>query len=320
MDRIKRASEIIAIERNALSDLSAGVDANFSLAIDLILGSTGRVVITGMGKSGLVGQKISSTLASVGTPSFFVHPAEAIHGDLGMIAHGDVVVAISNSGETEEIIRLLPVIKRFGLKLIAMTGKRESTLGRSSDVLLYVGVKAEACPWDIVPTASTTAVLALGDALALVLMECKGFKREDFANFHPGGSLGRGLLVMVRDLMRTGDQLPVVSPGAGLKEVLRVMSEKSLGVAVVRGPDGRPEGIITDGDVRRLFERDEDAMKKTAERVMRKNPKTIGPDAVGGAAVKLMEEHKITSLCVVEDDGRLAGIIHLHGLLRAGVV
>jgi len=320
VDILKRARGIIEIERDALTDMAASLDESFIRAVDTILHCAGRTVITGMGKSGLVGQKISSTLASVGTPSFFVHPAEAIHGDLGMIARDDVVIAISNSGETEEIVRLLPVIKRFGLKLIAMTGKKESTLGKAADVVLNVGVKLEACPWDIVPTASTTAVLAMGDALALVLMDKKNFKREDFAVFHPGGSLGRGLFVTVEDLMHSGDKIPTVPESATMKEILREISAKKLGFTLVLGAAGALSGIVTDGDIRRIFENDATAMGKTAGQLMHKNPRTIGAKVMGGAAVKMMEDGKITSLAVVSDDGKLAGVIHLHDLLKAGVV
>ncbi len=320
MNIIERGRAIVSIERDALTDIAANIDANFVAAVELILASPGRVVVTGMGKSGHIGQKIASTMASVGTAAFFVHPAEAIHGDLGMIARDDVVLAISNSGETEEIVRLIPVIKRFGLKLIALCGKKESTLGRGADIWLNAGVKVEACPWDIVPTSSTTAVLALGDALALVLMEKKGFNKNDFANFHPGGSLGRGLLVRVEDLMHTGDKLPVVSPGISMKELLREMSGKRLGAALVCAPDRTLLGIITDGDIRRIFQTMDDAMQKTAGELMHKNPRTIGSDAVGGAAVKLMEDNKITALAVIDAGGKLAGMIHLHDLLRAGVV
>lgn len=285
-----------------------------------MLDTRDRIVVTGMGKSGLVGKKISSTLSSVGTPSIFVHPAEAIHGDIGMIARGDLVMAISNSGETEEIVRLLPLIKRFDLKLVALTGKPDSTLGRWADVALNVGVKTEACRWDIVPTASTTAVMALGDALSLVLMEKKGFKVEDFAFNHPGGSLGRGLLATVADLMHTGASLPVVSESAPMKDVLNEMTDKKLGIAIVCNSGGGIKGLITDGDLRRLFQNQTDALEKKAGEVMKKNPKTIDKKEMGGAAVKKMEDNKITSLVVVSSDNVPTGVIHLHDLLKAGVV
>ncbi len=320
MDIIRRAREIIGIERDSLAEISRAIDQDFVKAVDLVLESKGRVVVTGMGKSGLVGQKISSTLASVGTPSFFLHPAEAIHGDIGMIAREDVVLAISNSGETEEIVRLIPLIKRFGLKLVAFTGRADSTLGRAADAVLHAGVTTEACPWDVVPTSSTTAVMALGDALALVLMEKKDFKREDFAALHPGGSLGRGLFMTVGELMHVGDDIPVVHESAHMRAVLRMMSAKKLGLALVLDSSGRLAGIVTDGDVRRAFESDDSALAKVAAQFMNKNPKTIGPDAAGGAAVKLMEDNKITALAVVDDKNGILGVVHLHDLLKAGVV
>ncbi len=320
MDIIRRAREIIGIERDSLAEISRAIDQDFVKAVGLVLESKGRVVVTGMGKSGLVGQKISSTLASVGTPSFFLHPAEAIHGDIGMIARDDVVLAISNSGETEEIVRLIPLIKRFGLKLVAFTGKADSTLGRAADAVLHAGVTTEACPWDVVPTSSTTAVMALGDALALILMEKKDFKREDFAALHPGGSLGRGLFMTVGELMHVGDDLPVVHESAHMRDVLRMMSAKKLGLALVLDSSGRLAGIVTDGDVRRAFESDDSALSKVAAQIMNNNPKTIGPDAAGGAAVKLMEDKKITALAVVDDKNAVVGVVHLHDLLKAGVV
>lgn len=320
MDIIRRAREIIGIERDSLAEISRAIDQDFVKAVGLVLESKGRVVVTGMGKSGLVGQKISSTLASVGTPSFFLHPAEAIHGDIGMIARDDVVLAISNSGETEEIVRLIPLIKRFGLKLVAVTGRADSTLGRAADAVLHAGVTTEACPWDVVPTSSTTAVMALGDALALILMEKKDFKREDFAALHPGGSLGRGLFMTVGSLMHVGDDVPVVHESAHMRVVLRMMTAKKLGLALVLDSSGRLAGIVTDGDVRRAFESDDSALAKVAAQIMNKNPKTIGPDAAGGAAVKLMEDNKITALAVVDDKHGIAGVVHLHDLLRAGVV
>ena len=320
MNVIERARQIIEIEKNGLSDLAASLDEQFEKAIELILAADGRVVITGMGKSGLVGKKISATLSSVGTPSFFIHPAEAIHGDLGMLARSDLVIAISNSGETDEIARLIPTIKRYGLKLIALTGKRDSTLGRAADVVINVGVKMEACRWDMVPTASTTAVLAMGDAISLVVMEKKGVKVEDFAQHHPGGSLSRAMLVTVKDLMHTGDAVPMVDASASMKEALREMSDKKLGFTLVTKPDGSLSGIITDGDLRRIMEKEEKPMEKTAGEVAGGSPATVTADAMGGAAVKIMEDKKITSLVIVTDGNRPHGVIHLHDLLKAGVV
>ena len=307
------------IEKNALADIAASLDENFEKAIDLILGAEGRVVVTGMGKSGLIGKKISATLSSVGTPSFFIHPVEAAHGDLGMLAGGDLVIAISKSGEGD-IARLIPTIKRHGLKLIALTGNPSSTLGKVADVVINVAVKMEACRWDVVPTASTTAVLAVGDAIALVVMEKKGFQVEDFAVHHPGGSLGRGMLVTVKDLMRAGKELPLVSETASMSEVLKEMSAKKLGITLVTKTDGSLAGIITDGDLRRLMEKEDSPMEKKAGEVMSGPPQTIDADAMGGTAVKLMEENKITSLVIAADGGKPDGVVHLHDLLRAGAV
>ncbi len=319
MNMIERARAIIEIERNALTDLAGNIDANFTAAADLILASSGRVVVTGMGKSGHIGQKIAATMASVGTPAFFVHPAEAIHGDLGMITPDDVVLALSYSGKTEEIVRLIPIIKRFGMKLIAMCGRQESPLVKDADVWLNTSVSAEACPWDVVPTASTTAMLAMGDALALVLMERQKFEIEDFKKFHPGGALGRGL-VRVEDVMRTGEQLPLVPPAADMGAVLKVMSEKTFGVALVCAADGALQGIITDGDIRRIVQTVADPMARTAGELMHRAPKTIARDAVGGAALKQMEDNRITALAVTGPGGRLEGLVRLHDLLKAGVV
>lgn len=323
MDKIERARKVIDIERDALTDLSASIGENFEKAVELMLRISekkGRIVVTGMGKSGLVGKKISSTFSSVGTRSLFIHPAEAIHGDVGMIAEGDLILAISNSGETEEILKLLPLIKRFSLKLVAVTGKIDSTLGRAADVALSAKVKLEACPWDMVPTASTTAVMALGDALALVMMEIKGFKQEDFATYHPSGSLGRGLLATVGDLMHTGGDIPSVKEDATMKETLKEMSAKKLGITLVCDASGRLTGIVTDGDLRRTFEKESNAMNKKAGEIMSGRPRTIDPKAMGGTAVKIMEENKITSIAIVSEGGKPTGVIHLHDLLRAGVV
>jgi len=320
IDILKKAREVLKIEEMGIAHVSAGLDKNFEKAIELMHTSNGRIVVTGMGKSGIIGKKISSTLSSVGTPSFFLHPAEAIHGDLGMIARGDVIVAISNSGESEEIVRLLPIIQRFGIKFIALCGRADSTLAKRADVFINVGVKMEACPWDIVPTASTTAVLAIGDALAIVLMEKKGFKREDFAGNHPGGSLGRGMLVKVEDIMVTGKHIPVVYSDVSLNTVLSEISAKKLGMTVVVNNSGAVEGVITDGDLRRLFERAANPVGKLAKDVMSPNPVTIDVKAMGGAALKMMEDCKITSIIAVGEDGKMKGVIHLHDLLRAGVI
>ncbi len=308
------------MERDALADLANSVNGNFTEAVELMLATTGRVVVTGMGKSGMVGKKISATLSSVGTPSFFLHPAEAIHGDLGMLARDDLLLAVSNSGESEEMVRLLPIIKRFGLKLIALCGRADSTLAKAADVFLDTGVKKEACPWDMVPTSSTTALIAMGDALSIVLMEKKEFKQEDFANFHPGGSLGRGMFIKVKDLMHSGADMPKVAASASMQDVLHEISTKRFGVTTVVDKDGALQGIITDGDLRRLMEKEADPMAKTAGEILTRNPRTIDMEAFGGAAVKLMEDNKITSLVIVSGGKRVEGIIHLHDLLKAGVV
>jgi len=318
VDIIKRAREIIEIERDALSNLAVSIGEPFEEAVNLIINAKGRVVITGMGKSGMIGKKISATLSSVGTPSFFMHPAEAIHGDIGMLANGDIIIGISNSGESDEVVKLIPVIKRFGLKLIAMAGRADSTLAKYSDVFLDVSVKEEACRWDIVPTSSTTTTLAMGDALSLVVMEKKSFKREDFAINHPGGSIGRGLLVKVSDLMIKGSALPIVADSTSFVDVIKEMSDKKLGMTTVVDNDGKLLGIVTDGDLRRLLEAGGDNSDKRAVDIMSKNPTMVEEDEQGGTALKIMEDNKITALVVVEE-GKPKGVIHLHDLLRAGV-
>ena len=303
------------------SALAARIDASFERAVDLILASKGRVVVTGMGKSGLIGQKIASTMASTGTPALFLHPAEGIHGDLGMIMTGDVVIAISNSGETEEMLRILPVIKRIGAHLVAMTGNRASTLARSSDVFLDVSVKEEACPLGLAPTASTTATLAMGDALAVALLVQRGFKAEDFALFHPGGSLGKKLLLRVEDLMHSGEAVPLVTEDTLMKEALFVITAKGLGVTGVTAADGALRGVITDGDLRRALEKGYDILSQRAAELMKLNPQRIRRHELAAAALQVMEQHSITSLFVFEDDSSPApcGIIHLHDILRAGI-
>ena len=319
MNVLERARQILEIEKEAISDLSASLDENFEKAIELILATKGRVVITGMGKSGLIGKKISATLSSVGTPSFFIHPVEAIHGDLGMLASGDLLIALSKSGEGD-IARLIPTIKRHGLKMIALTGNKNSTLGKVSDVVINVAVKKEACQWDVVPTSSTTAMLAIGDALSLVVMEKKGFQVEDFAVHHPGGSLGSGMLVTVKDLMHSGKELPLVDENASMSDVLKEMSAKKLGITLVSKAGGSLAGIITDGDLRRLMEKESNPMEKKAGEVMSGPPQTIEAEAMGGTAVKMMEDKKITSIVIIADGGKPEGVVHLHDLLRAGAV
>jgi len=316
------ARRVIRTEAEALLVLADRIDATFEKAVELILATTGRVVISGMGKSGLIGQKIASTMASTGTPALFLHPAEGIHGDLGMIMKGDVVIAISNSGETEELLRILPVIKRLGAQLIGMSGNSSSTLARSSDVFLDVSVKEEACPLGLAPTASTTATLAMGDALAVSLLVQRGFKAEDFAIFHPGGSLGKKLFLRVEDLMHSGDALPLVSDDVMMKDVLFVISAKRMGVTGVTDGSGKLMGVITDGDLRRALEHGLGIFDQRASEIMKLNPLRIKRDELAAAALQVMEKYSITSLFVFEDDGcnTPCGIIHLHDILRAGIV
>ena len=315
------ARRVIAIEAEALSALAERIDRRMDQAVDLILKSSGRVIVSGMGKSGLIGQKIASTMASTGTPAFFLHPAEGIHGDLGMIMTGDVVIAISNSGETEEVLRILPVIKRLGASLIAMSGNESSNLARSSDVFLDVSVREEACPLGLAPTASTTATLAMGDALAVALLVKRGFRAEDFAIFHPGGSLGKKLLLRVEDLMHTGDTLPLVDQQMLMKDALFVITAKGLGITGVTGAEGALQGVITDGDLRRALEGGYDILGRRAGELMRPDPKRIRRAELAAAALQLMERHSITSLFVFDDDHAVCpcGIIHLHDILRAGI-
>ncbi|WP_341917915.1 KpsF/GutQ family sugar-phosphate isomerase [Hydrocarboniphaga effusa] len=310
----------LEIERDAFAGLLERVDAHFAEACTLMLGCHGRVVVTGMGKSGHIGGKIAATLASTGTPAFFVHPGEASHGDLGMITPQDVVIAISYSGETAEVLTILPLIKRMATPLIAMTGKPASTLARIADVHLDVSVAKEACPLNLAPTASTTATLAMGDALAVALLEARGFTSEDFALSHPGGSLGRRLLLRIQDLMHTGDRLPRVAPGTPLTAALLEMTHKGLGMTAIVDPDDRVIGVYTDGDLRRSLEDQIDLRTATIDQVMTRGGKSARPDWLAAEAVQLMEKHKITALLVTDDAQHLQGVIHMHDLLRAGVV
>lgn len=321
MSIIAEAKRVIQVEADALQAMVARIDASFERAVELVLASKGRVVVSGMGKSGLIGQKIASTMASTGTPALFLHPAEGIHGDLGMIMTGDVVIAISNSGETEEMLRILPAIKRIGAHVVAMTGNGASTLARSSDVFLDISVKEEACPLGLAPTASTTAALAMGDALAVALLVQRGFRAEDFAIFHPGGSLGKKLLLRVEDLMHSGEEVPLVTEGTLMKEALFVITDKGLGVTGVTAADGALCGVITDGDLRRALEKGFDILGQRAAELMKLNPLRIKRHELAAAALQVMEHYSITSLFVFEDDSTPApcGIIHLHDILRAGI-
>lgn len=311
---------VIEIERDALDGLRERVDASFGCACNAILACSGRVIVTGMGKSGHIGGKIAATLASTGSPAFFVHPGEASHGDLGMITRQDLVLAISNSGETSEILTILPLIKRLGVRLISMTGKPGSTLAKAADVHLDVSVPVEACPLNLAPTASTTATLAMGDALAVVLLEARGFTREDFAMSHPGGALGRRLLLHAQDLMRTGALLPRVTQGASLREALLEMTRKGLGMTAVVDRDERLLGVYTDGDLRRSLDQDVDLRTALIDEVMTSGGRTIGPESLAAEAVQQMEQYKVTALVVIGPDRHLLGVLHMHDLLRAGVV
>ena len=317
---IEQAKRVLMIESKAIEALVDRIGEDFVQAVELIYKCSGRVVVTGMGKSGIIGKKIASTLASVGTPALFLHPAEGVHGDLGMVTRGDVIVCLSNSGETEELLKLLPVIKRFNIKLIAITGNTKSTLAKNSDVVLDASVDEEACPWDIVPTASTTASLAMGDAIAIALLDKKGFKKEDFALFHPAGSLGKSLLLTVNDLMHKGDAIPIVRENAPLKDIIYEISSKKLGVTTVVDGKRVLKGIVTDGDLRRLLEKGKDVFEIKASEIMSKNPKTIDKDELAAKALQIMEQYSITSLLIVDGKNSPTGIVHLHDLLKAGVV
>jgi arabinose-5-phosphate isomerase len=317
---LRLAQETFDIEAAAILGLKARTGEAFARAVQAMLGVRGRVVVMGMGKSGHIGRKIAATLASTGTPAMFVHPAEASHGDLGMIKSVDLVLAISNGGESEEITVILPVFKRLGVPLIAMTGGLESTLARHADIVLDSGVEKEACPLNLAPTASTTAQLALGDALAVALLEARGFKTEDFARSHPGGALGRKLLTHLGDVMRTGDAVPRVGPDTSFSDLMREMSAKGLGAAAVADAQGRVLGIFTDGDLRRLIEKGMDLRGLTAREVMHPRPRTIRHDALAVEAAELMEQHRITSVLVIDDEGKLCGAVNSNDLMRAKVI
>jgi arabinose-5-phosphate isomerase len=322
LDILEEAKRVLRVEAQSILDLAERMDESFSRAVELLYYCKGKVVLMGMGKSGLVGRKISSTFASTGTPSFFLHPAEGLNGDFGMLAKEDVIIAISNSGETREILEALPLIKRYGNRLITFTGSLSSTLAKAGDVNLNVHVKEEACPFGLAPTASTTATLALGDALAIALMGKRDFKKEDFAILHPGGALGKRLLLKVEDLMHVGKAFPMVSEKTLMKEAIFEITSKRLGVTGVCNMEGHLVGVITDGDLRRALEKFSDLFNREVSEVMTRNPKWIEKDALAAKAVQKMEEHSITSLFVFNKTGDKvpAGVIHLHDLLKAGVV
>jgi arabinose-5-phosphate isomerase len=307
------ARQVLEIEAQAIQGLLAHLDESFDRAVELIRGCTGRVVCTGMGKSGLVLQKVAATMASTGTPAFFLHPAEAIHGDLGMIVAGDVVLAASYSGTTEELLRLVETLKRLGVPLIALTGSARSPIARHADVHVLVPIDREACPLNLAPTASTTATLAMADALAMALLEARGFTPEDFARLHPGGRLGKRLL-KVRELMHSGDDLPRVTADSPLREAIYQMSRKGLGITAVTDGDGHLRGCISDGDLRRLLEKEDTPLGHTAGECIQGMPRTIDGGELAPAALKTMEDHRITSLFVCEENDRLVGLVHLHDL------
>lgn len=319
-NHISVGQRVLEIEARAVDALKDSLDTSFCAACDLMLNAKGRVIVTGMGKSGHVGSKLAATLASTGTPSFFVHPGEASHGDLGMITADDVVLALSNSGETAEVLAILPVIKRKGTALVGMTGRPQSALAQLSDVHLTVAVAEEACPHNLAPTSSTTAALAMGDALAIALLEARGFTPEDFALSHPGGSLGRRLLLKVDDIMHTGEQLPVVSTTTSLSEALLEMTHKGLGMTAITHTDGTLAGIFTDGDLRRILDRDIDIRKATIAEVMVSDPITITQGHLAAEALQIMENRKINGLMVCDSDGKPLGAFNMQDLLRAGVV
>jgi arabinose-5-phosphate isomerase len=315
---LKLARDVLEIEARGILALTERLDESFIRAVDLLFHCKGKVVVTGLGKSGLICRKIAATLSSTGTPALFLHAGDANHGDMGMINKGDVVIAISNSGETEEMLKFAPLLKRLGVKLISITGNADSNLVRAADIALNAAVKEEACPLGLSPTASTTAALALGDALAVVLLELRGFKEEDFALRHPGGTLGRKLLLRVEELMHRSAELPLVAEDTPMKETILEITSKRLGVTGVVNGQGQLVGIVTDGDLRRGLESKGDIFRYQAKDLMTKNPKTIRGDALAAAAMGVMEEHSITSLFVL-DGKKPVGVIHLHDLLKAGI-
>ena len=319
-DLIQSAQRTIRLELEAVEGLLSHIDADFVRACETILASKGRVVVLGMGKSGHIGKKIAATLASTGTTSFFVHPAEASHGDMGMITADDIILALSNSGTTAEIVTLLPLIKRLGIKMISLTGNPGSTLAKAADINLNARVEHEACPLNLAPTSSTTAALVMGDALAVALLEARGFTAEDFAFSHPGGALGRRLLLKVEHVMHTGDELPKVQRGTLLRDSLMEMTRKGLGMTAILEADGRLAGIFTDGDLRRTLDRPIDIRLTTIDEVMTLHGKTARPDMLAAEALKIMEDHKIGALIVVDENDYPVGAFNLQDLLRAGVM
>ncbi len=320
---IEHAKEVLRLEAEAIMELIPRIDENFAAAVEMILSCHGRAIVTGMGKSGLVGRKIAATLASTGTPSFYLHPAEGIHGDLGMVTVNDVVIALSNSGETGEILNILPSIRRIGAKIIAMVGSSTSTLAKNADVVLNIGITKEACPLGLAPTSSTTATLAYGDALALALLKKHNFTAKQFAVFHPGGSLGRKLLLTVGDIMHRGDENPVVKGEATVQEALFVITDKGLGAVSVVDGTGKMIGVLTDGDIRRGLSKGVDFLKRPVTELMTTKPKTITQDKLAAAALHIMESNHpkpITVLPVIDEEKKVIGLLHMTDLVRQGVV
>jgi len=316
----EKAKEVIRKEAKAVAHLEKKIDEGFVKAVQLILKCRGRVIVTGIGKSGIIGKKIAATLTSTGTASFFLHPTEGIHGDLGMVRKNDVVIAITKSGGTDEVYQLIPLFKRLGVPIITFTGDLNSPVAEKSDVVIDVSVDGEACPHNLIPTSSTTAALVMGDALAIALLEERHFSSEDFALLHPGGHLGRKLILKVSDIMHTGDQIPVISEETGIKEVILEMTSKRLGTTTVVNQKGKLVGIFTDGDLRRLVERTDEIFSLRAGQVMTKNPKTIDSNELAAKALNLMESYSITSLIITNGKREPVGIVHLHDILKAGVV
>ncbi len=312
--------QTLSIEAAAVDALKDRINGDFSRAVELILNCQGRLIVSGMGKSGHIARKIAATMASTGTPAYFVHPAEASHGDLGMITRNDLLLALSNSGETEELLRIVPLVKRQGARLISMTGEATSTLAREADVHLDAGVAQEAFPHNLAPTASTTAALALGDALAVALLDARGFGPDDFARSHPGGSLGRRLLTHVSDVMRSGDKVPAVAPATAITDAIIAMSRGGLGLVTIVSPGRQVLGIFTDGDLRRAFEKRIDLLQGDIAAVMHAAPRTIGPDRLAVEAVEMMEHQRINALLVVDDEQRLIGALNMHDLFNAKVI
>jgi arabinose-5-phosphate isomerase len=316
------AQKVLKTEAESILELIDKIDDDFVRTVDAISRCKGKVVLTGIGKSGLVSKKIASTLASTGTPAFFMHPAEGIHGDLGMLSPKDIIILLSNSGETEEILQMVPLLKRMGLKMIVITGNVKSTLASRGDLIINTRVREEACPWNLVPTSSTTAALAMGDALAIAVLEKKGFREEDFAVLHPGGILGKRLLLRVEDIMHQGNEIPLVTENDSMKNTLIEMTSKRMGITGVVDKKKNLIGVVTDGDLRRAIEKYNNVLDKKASEIMTTNPKRIRNDALAARALHLMEEHAITSLFVYNGNrrNRAAGIIHLHDVLREGIV